>query len=184
MLFNKSPYDPDDIYDLITILKNYKYCRPLDTSISISAEDLLGKLLIRNEKKRISWNNFFKHKWFSTNNFNKDKISIDYKKENQILSDDSELLFEMEIDSSFSKKRKFSIDKNIIIDDNYIKKEHINDNYIKKENIINIIKDENFIIINSPPETILNIPNNSPNRINKTINILKNSINYIFYKKE
>jgi len=182
LLFDDIPYNPNNLNELINILKHFKYKNP-NKKISFYADDLLNKLLIKESEKRISWNDFFNHKWFKTQ----------IKLQNKII--DNDLIFDFDFDD-IDDDIDNDIDnidnnKNCIISVKKSKSFNINRNYIRdsllqssyNDNID--LKNENFILVNSPTAAgsiIRNIPNQHKNIITTSFTKFKNSINSFFPK--
>ena len=66
MLFGKLPYDAKNFLDLIKSIEKKPIKLPDYIDISEGCKDLLFKLLNKEPRKRINWNEFFEHYWFDS----------------------------------------------------------------------------------------------------------------------
>lgn len=67
MLFGCKPYTAGNLNILINKINNQPVKIPNNVKISTECQDLILKLLVKDPKKRISWDDFFNHKWFESN---------------------------------------------------------------------------------------------------------------------
>lgn len=65
MLFGKRPYDAHNILDLLHNIEKNEVQIPNSFEISSEVLDLLKKLLCKDPKDRIEWEDFIEHKWFN-----------------------------------------------------------------------------------------------------------------------
>ena len=65
MLFGKRPYDAHNILDLLQNIEKNEVQIPNSFEISVEVRDLLKKLLCKDPKDRIEWDDFIEHKWFN-----------------------------------------------------------------------------------------------------------------------
>jgi len=61
MLFGKTPFTAKNHYELIQKINKHSISIPSQFNISVNCKDILSKLLIKDPKKRISWEKFFSH---------------------------------------------------------------------------------------------------------------------------
>ena len=61
MLFNKTPYTAKNHFELLRKIDSNHVSIPSKFNISDDCKDILKKLLVKNPKERIEWNNFFIH---------------------------------------------------------------------------------------------------------------------------
>ena len=66
MLFGCTPFKAKNFIDLIGKIENSEIKIPEEFKISSLCQDLLKGLLKKNPKERITWDEFFDHEWFST----------------------------------------------------------------------------------------------------------------------
>lgn len=66
MLFGKLPYNAKNFLDLIKSIEKKPIKLPDYINISEACKDLLFKLLNKEPRKRINWNEFFEHYWFDS----------------------------------------------------------------------------------------------------------------------
>ena len=65
LIYNKIPYkNCENIGDLVNEIKNFKLILYNKNDLSNNIINLLSRLLITDYNKRISWEEFFNHKWF------------------------------------------------------------------------------------------------------------------------
>lgn len=93
MITGKYPYKAYTHYELIQKIENEPIIIPKCINISDECKDLLHKLLQKDPKKRINWNDFFSHIWFNINKENYNSFSNSLIKNNN-----NENLFNNEID--------------------------------------------------------------------------------------
>lgn len=84
MLFGQRPYNAKNIFDLIgQIEKNTPLYIP--SEISSSGKSLLNQLLVEDPTNRISWEEFFNHKWFEGDGeYDSDNMVIQISKTDSI----------------------------------------------------------------------------------------------------
>ena len=209
ILFAQRPYSANSFYNLVQQIKEKPIKIPEYIAISTCCQDLLKSLLVKDPKKRISWEGFFNHPWFvnkvhiykpfeQSNTYDSQELSFDvafsYDKEssNNFKSYESTLSSiencietNNETDNETDKK----INKAIPIPQN----NRIKENYIQSNSdlgtspIFKSIDNNDFIIVESPQERhYFSEPNkngsivgNMQEYINMSIDLLKNSFNYV-----
>ena len=68
MLYGYRPYKAKNLHTLVKLINSEPVKLPQTIKISNECKDILLSLLTRNPDKRISWENFFNHKWFNIKN--------------------------------------------------------------------------------------------------------------------
>lgn len=77
MITGNPPFHVKNFYQLTKKMKEQKIQLPSEYSISKDLKELLENLLIKEPKHRLSWNDFFNHKWFENKiDYENDLISI------------------------------------------------------------------------------------------------------------
>ncbi len=66
-LTGRPPFNSKTFYNLLKDIEQKKIVIPLNIKLSNDCENLMYSLLVKNPSKRLSWNNFFNHKWFIDN---------------------------------------------------------------------------------------------------------------------
>jgi serine/threonine protein kinase len=87
MLIGRLPYKASTHIELINKIESEPIYIPLNMNISEECKDFLFKLLQSNPKKRITWEDFFKHKWLG-NDYNLIRKSTDNDIDNDIDNND------------------------------------------------------------------------------------------------
>tara|TARA_Y100000590_G_scaffold348188_1_gene399089 strand:- start:1953 stop:3278 length:1326 start_codon:yes stop_codon:yes gene_type:complete len=67
LLFSKTPFRANNMLDLMNKVKRNEVIIPIEynTILSNECKDLLFRLLKKNPKNRINWEDFFNHEWFN-----------------------------------------------------------------------------------------------------------------------
>ena len=113
LYFNKFPYDGNNELALLNQINSLGH-KILEKTQDVYLDDLIRKLLTKEQEKRISWNDYFKHPFFTSyNKDNQNEKTIDIK---------NGIIIRVKI-------RKKNLSKDIFFFD----KEHIND--INGENV-------------------------------------------------
>jgi serine/threonine protein kinase len=84
MITGKYPITPKTLHHLPQQLHELEIKIPNNIIISNECNDLISRLLIKDPLKRIEWNDFFMHSWFSINEIKEEKKKI-VDNENKLL---------------------------------------------------------------------------------------------------
>ncbi len=84
MVTGKYPITPKTLNHLPKQLNELEIKIPDTITISKECNDLISKLLVKDQMKRIEWNDFFMHQWFSINEIKEEKKKM-IDNENKIL---------------------------------------------------------------------------------------------------
>ena len=198
MIYGYMPIKSDNIYDLISFLKNKNIT--FMPSVSYDCIDLMKVMLQKDQNDRISWNELFNHKWLNNN--------ILLKKENKLLeikinSSIENLNSKQDLNlnnsykyTSISEKLDDSLDFNLNFNFNYITDNSIkssastisNSLYLSLDNSDN--ENSYYLKENTDIENIIDFKKNDTNPItiskSKNINIpvLKDNSFVMIYKDE
>ena len=151
MLFGKRPYDAHNILDLLQNIEKNEVQIPNSFEISVEVRDLLKKLLCKDPKDRIEWDDFIEHKWFNidleiTNNqlVKNDEKEVPEEK-NKILK--SFYKFKNLITNKMNKKKEIEKDEEKIEKEKKEETNNLNDieNDIKNDIEINNYNDKPLI---------------------------------------
>jgi len=203
ILFARRPYHATSFYNLVQQINTTPIQIPQYITLTTCCQDLLKSLLIKDPKKRISWDGFFNHPWFTSKVHiykplsNKNSIDSDYQ---DFLFDDAFNSLKESVDSDISIKNENLDSYNDNKLDNMtnikaipIPNNKIRDNYIQSNSdlgnspIFKSIDNNDFIIVESPQERHCfsdpvnhgSIVGNMKEYINMSIDMLKNSFNYV-----
>lgn len=78
-LFGKAPYSSKTIEELLFKIRNHeRITMPSNTRISDDCHDFLARLLQHNPKKRITFQEFFEHKFLDLKTFPTDGVSLPF----------------------------------------------------------------------------------------------------------
>ena len=111
LLTGKTPFTANNHMELLENIEKQKIYFPSHIKISHDARDLLVRLLNKNSKERITWDQLFNHPWLSTNISNSIMKSNIYASNASICktsnnSEDDEI-FEMDEDIKESSKKYY-----------------------------------------------------------------------------
>jgi serine/threonine protein kinase len=206
ILFAKRPYNATTFYNLVQQINNNSLVFPNYIEISTSCQDLIKSLLIKDPEKRISWTGFFNHPWFTNKVHNIINKSISLNEillfsDDLTISNDSiiksnELINSSDISISENNTIKYVNESNNHLN---IKSQAINiptkkikNNYIHSNSeysnspIFKSIDNNDFIIVESPQDRVIfseptnsNLVGNVKEYINMSLDMLKNSFNYV-----
>ena len=186
MLFGKLPFNGRNFIDLISNIekKNIKINENLD--LSDMSIDIVKRLLVKNPKERITWEEFFNHNWFkienslkthrenSLININMNKVpsldnmtnSLSYVYKSQLVENTNELSFTDTFNPMLSSEDSFlsaeSINENELESDN----ESTGNSFVLVEKEENIKKHESF-------------KRNVKNYLYNSLNFVKEGYDYI-----
>ena len=153
MLFGKRPYDAHNILDLLQNIEKNEVQIPNSFEISVEVRDLLKKLLCKDPKDRIEWDDFIEHKWFN--------IDLEITNNQLVKNDEKEVPEEKnKILKSFYKFKN-------LITNKMNKKKEIEKAEEKKEEINNLNDIENDIKNDIENDVEINNYNDKP-LINET----------------
>jgi serine/threonine-protein kinase ULK/ATG1 len=142
LFYGKPPYNPDNLTNLIKILRNYKFIEP-NNNIKITplGIDLLSKLLTIEVNDRISWEDFFNHKWFLISSNESDSDSdldsdSDYSNSDILEinheNNEDDLIFNMDLDN-YSSNNSTILKKNSETNNIKYSSKNINNSTILKK---------------------------------------------------
>ena len=174
MLFGRRPYDANNIFDLMNKIENKKL-NLVDYNVSCESKDLIIKLLKINPDNRISWDDFFNHKWFLLDlNIDKQEVKKEDKQEvkqeikQEVKQEDKQEEKSTILKNSFSEKKSVFMSKFKSIF-SFNKKNTKDD--ITKDNKSNI---DNITTNTTKDITYNNITNNLNTNITKNIDNITN----------
>jgi serine/threonine-protein kinase ULK/ATG1 len=165
LLTGETPYTGNNLYDLVYNMKNNEVRIPNYKNLSSECKHLLFSLLQKDPDKRISWDKFYEHPWFTEyseidNLYN--KIFEDDDNENNSLK--SEEIFD---DDILEEGLMFEFEEDL---------QKMNDTKVIKEDVIDELCLNDFVVIsNSLPI----VDTHNKKGISKNIN-RKGIINNIF----
>lgn len=158
LMYKETPVKGENLYKLVSNLKNYKFKKTIDNNFSKTSIDLLSNLLIKDPNLRINWINFFNHKWFKQ----------DYIEENK--SNREDFIFLMDEDSELEDKNY-----SVVLSNSF----NIYNNYLDDPQSSVENDDQDFVMVKN--KKISTIPKSMPkNRFTDLINSLKSSISFLF----
>jgi len=100
MLTGKTPYKANNIYDLVRMMKYEEVIIPNYINLSSECKHILFSLLQKDPKKRLTWEKFYHHPWFT-----------DHEKIDNLYNE----IFNEKLEKKYVEK--ISIDHTIIIED-------------------------------------------------------------------
>ena len=204
MLFGYRPYKAKNLHTLVKQINSEPVKLSLTIKISSECKDLLLSLLIKNPDKRISWDNFFNHKWLNNKNINKNQVDSFELDFNEIFpcnfdsdnDNDNEITRESRSsykNDSFNKSLsniEYHISGNTkpidIISNRKTGEFQVVDKYCKS-NMFKSNYNEDFIVVESPQEPNTfdtrhkndTVVKNMKDYFNMSIDMLKNSFNML-----
>ena len=167
LLFKETPVKGENLYKLVNNLKKYNFNKhSMNITYSKQAVDLLDKLLKKEPKLRIRWQDFFNHDWFNEKIILEDPEEVE---EDYIFLMDEDNL---EINNSNYNNKNY----NVTMSKNDF---NIFDDYLDNPNSSIENDDKDFIMVKN--KKISTIPRSMPkNRFTDMINSLRSSISFLF----